>query len=88
MNAQIVNKGVVTKAPIDMKWIALGLLVFQNTALVLCMRYSLVVKTKYIISTAVAVMEVLKLVTCLLTVFFEANKSLSGVIQVLINFVL
>ena len=43
----------------NMKWIALFLLVVQNTALVLMMRYSLT-KTSdhYIVTTAVACMEV------------------------------
>ncbi|TFJ85690.1 hypothetical protein NSK_003198 [Nannochloropsis salina CCMP1776] len=50
-----------------MKWVALFLLVVQNTSLVLLMRSSLTNRgDHYIVSTAVACMECLKMVTCLL----------------------
>jgi hypothetical protein len=43
----------------DMKWVALVLLVVQNTALVLLMRFSLTGSSDhYIVTTAVASMEV------------------------------
>lgn len=45
--------------PQDMKWVALVLLVVQNTALVLLMRFSLSKsEDHYIVTTAVASMEV------------------------------
>ena len=50
-----------------MKWLALAALVIQNTALVLLMRSSLTAPGEhYIMTTAVACMEGLKIFTCLL----------------------
>lgn len=52
---------------VEMKWVALLLLVVQNTALVLLMRSSLTAPGEhYIVTTAVACMEGVKVVTCLL----------------------
>jgi solute carrier family 35 (UDP-sugar transporter), member A1/2/3 len=52
---------------IDMKWVALLLLVLQNTALVLLMRASLTAPGEhYILTTAVACMEGIKVVACLI----------------------
>jgi hypothetical protein len=51
---------------IEMKWVALFLLVVQNTALVLLMRSSLTAPGEhYIVTTAVACMEGVKVATCL-----------------------
>ena len=51
---------------VEMKWLALFLLVVQNTALVLLMRSSLTAPGEhYIVTTAVACMEGVKVLTCL-----------------------
>ena len=56
----------------SIKYGALALLVLQNTFLVVFMHYSRVVKGPlYASSTAVAVMETVKLVTCLLVIGFS-----------------
>ena len=72
------------RTPEEMKWIAFVALVVQNTALVLFMRYSLTKSTDhYIVTTAVAVMEIVKVSACLIyerliassnKVFFEKIK--------------
>ncbi|KAI3651602.1 hypothetical protein MP228_002905 [Amoeboaphelidium protococcarum] len=62
-----------------MKYFALGILVVQNTALVLLMRYTLTSHSdadqaadKYVPSAAVFYMELVKLITCLLVVFVKS----------------
>ena len=50
-----------------MKWIAFVLLIVQNTTLVLLMRYSLTKSADhYIVTTAVAMMEIVKVSACLI----------------------
>uniref|UniRef100_A0A7S2WAX6 UDP-N-acetylglucosamine transporter n=1 Tax=Rhizochromulina marina TaxID=1034831 RepID=A0A7S2WAX6_9STRA len=60
------------------KYGALALLVLQNTALVLTMRYSRVSDgPRYVSSTAVASMELVKFVTCLAVLFAQGKYSLA-----------
>lgn len=62
------------------KHLSLIILIVQNTALVLVMRYSRTVTVdgvKYLPTTAVVLTELLKLTVCVIMVFFEAGWSLS-----------
>lgn len=57
------------------KFAALGILVLQNTSLVLLMRHTLATRVpgqiKYVPSTAVFYMEVLKLATCMCVIAYQ-----------------
>lgn len=63
----------------NMKYISIVILIFQNTILVLTLRYSRIVNNgdghKYLASTAVALAEVLKILTCLTLVLKEQGYS-------------
>lgn len=65
----------------NMKYISIIILIFQNTILVLTMRYSRLVTDdsghKYLASTAVVLAEVVKILTCLTMVFREQGYSLA-----------
>ncbi|CAM9127070.1 unnamed protein product, partial [Discosporangium mesarthrocarpum] len=55
--------------------LVLGILVLQNTLLILLMRYTLTVAgPRYLASTAVAMMEALKIVVCTAMVFMETGS--------------
>ncbi|CAJ0965145.1 unnamed protein product [Ranitomeya imitator] len=63
-----------------LKYISLGILVFQTTSLVLTMRYSRTLKEegpRYLSSTAVVAAEVLKIVACIFLVYKD-NKGCSS----------
>lgn len=60
-----------------LKYLSLGVLVFQTTSLVLTMRYSRTLQAegpRYLASSAVVVAEVLKILTCVLLVFKEHSE--------------
>ncbi|KAI6649045.1 UDP-N-acetylglucosamine transporter isoform X1 [Oopsacas minuta] len=59
----------------NLKYVSLGVLVLQTTSLVLLMRVSRRVPEEdlYLASTAVVLAELMKLVACLLMVFFESG---------------
>jgi UDP-sugar transporter A1/2/3 len=60
------------------KYLTLVLLVAQNTALVLTMRYSLVsgkIEDRYASTTAIACMEVMKLLICTAVVFWQGDSA-------------
>ncbi|XP_060934753.1 solute carrier family 35 member A3a [Limanda limanda] len=62
-----------------LKYLSLGVLVFQTTSLVLTMRYSRTLQAegpRYLASSAVVVAEVMKIIACVLLVFKEHNYSL------------
>lgn len=62
------------------KYLSLVILIVQNTALVLVMRYSRTVTVdgvKYLPTTAVVLTELLKLIVCVVMVFCEVRWSLS-----------
>lgn len=73
----------VSRPPVDMassrlKYLSLGVLVFQTTSLVLTMRYSRTLQAegpRYLASSAVVLAEVLKILTCVLLVFKEHSES-------------
>uniref|UniRef100_A0A3Q2YYI7 Solute carrier family 35 member A3a n=1 Tax=Hippocampus comes TaxID=109280 RepID=A0A3Q2YYI7_HIPCM len=61
-----------------LKYLSLGVLVFQTTSLVLIMRYSRTLQAegpRYLASSAVVVAEVMKIVICLMLVFKEHSYS-------------
>ncbi|KAM6962815.1 solute carrier family 35 member A3a [Aplochiton taeniatus] len=61
-----------------LKYLSLGVLVFQTTSLVLTMRYSRTLQgdgPRYLASSAVVVAELMKIVACVLLVFKEHNYS-------------
>ncbi|KAF6075006.1 hypothetical protein HJG60_009408 [Phyllostomus discolor] len=63
----------------NLKYLSLGILVFQTTSLVLTMRYSRTLKEegpRYLSSTAVVVAELLKIVACVLLVYKDSKCSL------------
>jgi UDP-sugar transporter A1/2/3 len=60
-----------------LKYLSLGVLVFQTTSLVLTMRYSRTLQGdghRYLASSAVVVAEFMKIITCLLLVFKEHSE--------------
>lgn len=68
------------------KYLSLIILIVQNTALVLVMRYSRTVTVdgvKYLPTTAVVLTELLKLTVCVIMVFHEAQWSVSRGFSVL-----
>lgn len=61
----------------NLKYLSLGILVFQTTSLVLTMRYSRTLKEegpRYLSSTAVVVAELLKITACILLVYKDSSK--------------
>ncbi|XP_034079536.1 LOW QUALITY PROTEIN: solute carrier family 35 member A3a [Gymnodraco acuticeps] len=69
-----------------LKYLSLGVLVFQTTSLVLTMRYSRTLQAdgpRYLASSAVVVAEVMKIFTCVLLVFKEHNYSLRALNSIL-----
>ncbi|XP_007449688.1 PREDICTED: UDP-N-acetylglucosamine transporter [Lipotes vexillifer] len=61
----------------NLKYLSLGILVFQTTSLVLTMRYSRTLKEegpRYLSSTAVVVAELLKIMACILLVYKESTS--------------
>uniref|UniRef100_A0A3B4TP98 Solute carrier family 35 member A3a n=1 Tax=Seriola dumerili TaxID=41447 RepID=A0A3B4TP98_SERDU len=63
-----------------LKYLSLGVLVFQTTSLVLTMRYSRTLQAegpRYLASSAVVVAEVMKILTCVLLVFKEHSECYS-----------
>lgn len=70
----------------SLKYMALAMLVLQNTLLILFMRYSRTVKSKdgntdfYAATVAVTVMEAVKLLTCVLVITYETG-SLGGFVK-------
>ncbi|KAE8594522.1 hypothetical protein XENTR_v10019680 [Xenopus tropicalis] len=69
-----------------LKYISLGVLVFQTTTLVLTMRFSRTLKEegpRYLSSTAVVAAEVLKIVACVLLVYKDNSYSLRSLKRVL-----
>ncbi|XP_033053083.1 UDP-N-acetylglucosamine transporter isoform X3 [Trachypithecus francoisi] len=70
----------------NLKYLSLGILVFQTTSLVLTMRYSRTLKEegpRYLSSTAVVVAELLKIMACILLVYKESKCSLRALNRVL-----
>ena len=60
-----------------LKYLSLGVLVFQTTSLVLTMRYSRTLQAegpRYLASSAVVVAEVMKILTCVMLVFKEHSE--------------
>uniref|UniRef100_F6T9C1 Solute carrier family 35 member A3 n=1 Tax=Equus caballus TaxID=9796 RepID=F6T9C1_HORSE len=60
----------------NLKYLSLGILVFQTTSLVLTMRYSRTLKEegpRYLSSTAVVVAELLKIMACVLLVYKDST---------------
>ncbi|KAI2518042.1 solute carrier family 35 member A3 [Homo sapiens] len=60
----------------NLKYVSLGILVFQTTSLVLTMRYSRTLKEegpRYLSSTAVVVAELLKIMACILLVYKDSS---------------
>uniref|UniRef100_A0A3Q3MUQ6 Solute carrier family 35 member A3a n=1 Tax=Labrus bergylta TaxID=56723 RepID=A0A3Q3MUQ6_9LABR len=69
-----------------LKYLSLGVLVFQTTSLVLTMRYSRTLQAegpRYLASSAVVVAEVMKIFTCVLLVFKEHKYSVRALNSVL-----
>lgn len=74
----------VARFPVDMassrlKYLSLGVLVFQTTSLVLTMRYSRTLQDegpRYLASSAVVLAEVMKILACVLLVFKEHSESI------------
>ncbi|XP_069825138.1 UDP-N-acetylglucosamine transporter isoform X2 [Dendropsophus ebraccatus] len=69
-----------------LKYISLGILVFQTTSLVLTMRYSRTLKEegpRYLSSTAVVAAEVLKILACIFLVYKDNSCSLRALNRVL-----
>ncbi|KAG8003619.1 UDP-N-acetylglucosamine transporter [Nibea albiflora] len=86
--------GVETSAPhrplvmasSRLKYLSLGVLVFQTTSLVLTMRYSRTLQAegpRYLASSAVVVAEVMKILACVLLVFKEHSYSVRALNSVL-----
>nr|XP_019936423.1 PREDICTED: UDP-N-acetylglucosamine transporter [Paralichthys olivaceus] len=69
-----------------LKYLSLGVLVFQTTSLVLTMRYSRTLQAegpRYLASSAVVAAEVMKIIACVLLVFKEHNYSLRALNSIL-----
>nr|XP_013816762.1 PREDICTED: UDP-N-acetylglucosamine transporter isoform X2 [Apteryx mantelli mantelli] len=70
----------------NLKYLSLGILVFQTTSLVLTMRYSRTLKEegpRYLSSTAVVIAELLKILTCVLLVYKDSKCNLRTLNRVL-----
>ncbi|MGH0159323.1 UNVERIFIED_CONTAM: hypothetical protein FKN15_070068 [Acipenser sinensis] len=62
--------------PVNLKFLSLGVLVFQTTSLVLTMRFSRTLKEdgpRYLASSAVVAAELLKIGACVLLVFKDTE---------------
>ncbi|KJE94810.1 solute carrier family 35 member 2 [Capsaspora owczarzaki ATCC 30864] len=69
---------------IPIKYLSLAILVIQNSTLVLTMRYSRTSEgPMYLSSTAVVMTEAIKLLTCLVIIFFEENLSVAATLGLL-----
>uniref|UniRef100_H2LH00 Solute carrier family 35 member A3a n=1 Tax=Oryzias latipes TaxID=8090 RepID=H2LH00_ORYLA len=69
-----------------LKYLSLGVLVFQTTSLVLTMRYSRTLQgdgPRYLASSAVVVAELMKIVACVLLVFKEHSYSVRALNSIL-----
>uniref|UniRef100_A0A8C7HQU5 Solute carrier family 35 member A3b n=3 Tax=Oncorhynchus TaxID=8016 RepID=A0A8C7HQU5_ONCKI len=72
--------------PSRLKYVSLGVLVLQTTSLVLTMRYSRTLLgegPRYLASSAVVSAELLKILTCLLLVFYDHSFSVRALNRVL-----
>ncbi|XP_041134302.1 UDP-N-acetylglucosamine transporter [Polyodon spathula] len=72
--------------PVNLKFLSLGVLVFQTTSLVLTMRFSRTLKEdgpRYLASSAVVAAELLKIGACVLLVFKDTGCSLMALNRVL-----
>ena len=73
------TRGVFSVSDMMIRWVSLAVLIVQNAALVLVMRYS---RTRpgdmYISTTAVVMAEVMKLTFCLGVTLYEHHGSISG----------
>uniref|UniRef100_A0A8C6B5W3 Solute carrier family 35 member A3 n=1 Tax=Monodon monoceros TaxID=40151 RepID=A0A8C6B5W3_MONMO len=70
----------------NLKYLSLGILVFQTTSLVLTMRYSRTLKEegpRYLSSTAVVVAELWKIMACILLVYKDSKCSLRALNRIL-----
>ncbi|XP_037354119.1 UDP-N-acetylglucosamine transporter [Talpa occidentalis] len=70
----------------NLKYLSLGILVFQTTSLVLTMRYSRTLKEegpRYLSSTAVVIAELLKIMACILLVYKDSKCSLRALNRIL-----
>lgn len=70
-----------------LKYLSLGVLVFQTTSLVLTMRYSRTLQAegpRYLASSAVVLAEVMKILTCVLLVFKEHSECTRDTLQVIL----
>lgn len=80
MNSNNNNIKSYIKLILSPKYLALLMLILQNTFLVVLMHYSRIKKNPdgslYKSSTAVLVMELLKLITCLVILYIQSNYSL------------
>lgn len=66
------------------KYISLIILIVQNTALVLTMRYSRTLEgPRYLAPTAVVLTEVLKFVVCIFMIFYECAFDVVATFQLL-----
>lgn len=74
-------------ASVQLKYLSLGVLVFQTTSLVLTMRYSRTLQgegPRYLASSAVVVAEFLKILTCVGLVFKDhsySGRALSSILR-------
>lgn len=69
-----------------LKYLSLGVLVFQTTSLVLTMRYSRTLQSegpRYLASSAVVVAEVMKILTCVLLVYKDHSYSMRALNTIL-----
>ncbi|MGH0184392.1 UNVERIFIED_CONTAM: hypothetical protein FKN15_014516 [Acipenser sinensis] len=72
--------------PVNLKFLSLGVLVFQTTSLVLTMRFSRTLMEdgpRYLASSAVVAAELLKIGACVLLVFKDTGCSLTALNTVL-----
>ncbi|ETN75440.1 hypothetical protein NECAME_12397 [Necator americanus] len=70
---------VANSASKDLKYVSLVVLIAQTTALVLILRYSRTQNNegpRYLSSTAVVMAEIVKMVTCILVLFYNHGESL------------
>lgn len=80
----------VIMASAKLKYLSLGVLVFQTTSLVLTMRYSRTLQgdgPRYLASSAVVLAEFLKILTCVGLVFKDHSKfhSVSFLLEIVFN---
>ncbi|RMC08450.1 hypothetical protein DUI87_14694 [Hirundo rustica rustica] len=80
------KKGESQEMSANLKYLSLGILVFQTTSLVLTMRYSRTLKEegpRYLSSTAVVIAELLKILACVLLVYKDSKCNLRTLNRVL-----